>query len=115
LLGGVLRWLERRGRFRIREKRFPRVLSECLVTFQFFGKAFGVTLVVLPGDEFILATGEKFDEIVEELAGVGKTAVLFEFQALQIAPEKDPVVDFIEHDTLGLDFGQEGFAEGVER
>ena len=69
---------------------------------------------IVAGDEFVLAAGEKFEEVAEELAGLGEAAEFFEFEARHVAAEENPVVDVFEDGVLGAVFAEDFFAEGVE-
>ena len=82
----------------------------CQVGFEFVGES----LEIIAGDEFILAAGEKFKEVAEELAGFGEAAEFFEFEAGHVAAKENPVVDVFENGVLGAIFAEDFFAEGVE-
>ena len=80
------------------------------VGFEFVGEG----LEIVAGDEFVLAAREKFEEVAEELAGLGEAAEFFEFEARHVAAEEDPVVDIFENGVLGAVFAENFFAESVE-
>ena len=82
--------------------------------FQLRGEAVGVALVIVTGDKFVLAAGEKLHEIGEKLAGLGEAAEFFQLEPYHVAAQQDPVIDFVEHDELRIDFLQQRFAERVE-
>ncbi len=81
---------------------------------QLRGEFVGILLVGLAGNQLVLAAREELHEIVEELAGLGKTAVAVELQAGKIAAQENPVVDFVEHAALRVGVFQQRLAERVE-
>ena len=80
------------------------------IGFEFVGEG----LEVVAGNEFVLAAREKFEEVAEELAGLGESAEFFEFEARHVAAQENPVIDVFEDGVLGAVFAEDFFAEGVE-
>ena len=72
-------------------------------------------LINVRRDEFILAAREKLYEVAEKLARLGKSAKAIELKQAQISPQKDPVIDLIEHARGGFEFGKNRGAECVKR
>src|SRR6266404_2096272 len=81
---------------------------------QLRGEFVGVMLVSLAGNQLVLAARKKLHEIVQELAGLGQAPVAIELQARKIAPQQNPMIDFIEHAALRIGILQQRFAERVE-
>ena len=69
---------------------------------QFGGKLFRITVIVAAGDQFILTAREKLDEVAQELARLGDAAKAVELQAIQVAPQQNPVVHFVQHQVVGV-------------
>ncbi len=83
--------------------------------FQLGGKIVGISLIVLAGDQLVLAARKEVHEIIEELAGYGQAAGTIELQAGKIAPEENPMVDFVEHAAVRVGIFQERLAKGMKR
>src|SRR4029077_20698563 len=58
---------------------------------------------------------KKLHEIVQELAGLGQAAVAIELQAGKIAPEENPMIDFVEHAAVRVGIFQERLAKSEKR
>src|SRR5262249_38083837 len=82
---------------------------------QLTGESFGITLVVLPRDQLVLAARKKLDEVAEELPRFGEAAVFVELQARHIAAQQNPVVYLVKHDAFWHDVFKKRFAKGVKR
>ncbi len=91
------------------------VIQRRAFAFELSGEVFGVTPVILPGDEFILATGEEFHEVVEKLARFGEAPIFVELKPRHAAAQENPVIDFVEQQAVGSGVGDQRFAERVER
>ncbi len=84
------------------------------IGFEFGGEGLGKLVIIVAGDELVLAAREKLDEVAEKLAGLGKASIFFEFKAAQIAAQQNPVVDVFEGQAVGIDFLEQSFAERVK-
>jgi len=49
-----------------------------------------------------LAAREKLDEVAQNWP-LGKAPVAVQLETVQVAPEKNPVVHFVEHHVVGVD------------
>ena len=90
-------------------------VERCAIGFELRGEPVRVALVVIGGDEFILAARKKFHEVVQKLPGFGEPAVFVEFEPLEIPPQQNPVIDLVDHQPLGRGVFQKAFAERVKR
>src|SRR5262249_10545399 len=82
--------------------------------FQFRRKAVHVTLVIVTRNQLILAAGEKFHEMVEELTRLGQATITIELQSREVAAQENPMIDLIEHAAFEVSIFQEGVAESVK-
>ena len=89
-------------------------IDELLVDEEIGFEFVSVGLEIVAGDEFVLAAGEKFEEVAEELAGLGEAAKFFELEARHVAAEENPVIDVFEDGVLGAIFFEDFFAESME-
>ena len=72
-------------------------------------------LVIFGRNQLVLAAREKLHEIIQELPGLGQTAVLIQLQPREIPPQQDPMVHGIQHHAVWIGIFQQRFAEGVKR
>src|SRR6266481_2503547 len=78
------------------------------------GELVDVSLIIITGNQFILATREKLHEIVQELPGLGQTTVAIELQPRKIAPQQNPMIELVQHAALRVGIFQEPIAESVK-
>ncbi len=75
----------------------------------------GIFLIIVGGDQFVLAAGEKLHEVAQKLPGFRQAAEMFELQQGQVAAQQNPVVDLVDGLQFRIDFLQQGVAERVKR
>src|SRR6266403_1638874 len=78
------------------------------------GELVDVSLIIITGDQFILAAREKLHEIVQELPGLGQTTVAIELQPRNIAAQQNPMIELVQHAALWVGIFQEPIAESVK-
>ncbi len=74
----------------------------------------GIALVIVRGNQFVLAAREKIHEVAQELSGLGEAPEVVELEQGQVAAQQDPVVHFVDGLEFGIDFLQQGVAKGVK-
>ena len=74
-----------------------------------------VFLIIVGGDQLILAAREKSDEVADEFAGILQAAKKFQVEFADIAAEQNFVVDIVERLDVGIGGAQNLFeTKGVE-
>ena len=68
-----------------------------------------VRLVVIGGNQFILAARKELSKIVEELAGLRQASEVFQVELGHVTAQQDPVVDVFEHFQIRIRDAQDFF------
>src|SRR5262249_31146786 len=76
--------------------------------------AVGVLLIMLRGNQLVLAPRKELQKIVQELSGLGQSPIFLELQPPHVAPKQNPVI----HRRNGLPVRrsilQDGFTKSVK-